>query len=44
MLYYDRIEISDGIDPTNTNRTNHEFKFPDSVCNSCHDLKILISC
>ena len=52
MLYYDRIDISKGIDPTKSNRSkecmicyywffNHEFKFQDSVCNGCHDLTIL---
>ena len=52
MLYYDRIDISEGIHPTKSNRIkeymiccywffNHRFKFQDSVCNSCHDLTIL---
>ena len=52
MLYYDRIEIGEGIDPTEINKSkecmiwhywlfNHEFKFQDSACNGCHDLTIL---
>ena len=52
MLYYDRIDISEGIDFTKSNRSkefmicqycffNHGFKFEDSVCNACHDLTIL---
>ena len=49
---YDRIDISEGIDPTNGNRSkecmichywffNHGFKFQDFVYNGCQDLKIL---
>ena len=49
MLYHDRIEISEGIDSTKSNRVkecmiyhywffNHELKFQDSVSNICHDL------
>ena len=52
MLYYDRIDISKGNDPTKSNRSkecmichycflNHGFRFQDSVCNSCHDLTML---
>ena len=52
MLYYDRIDISKGIDPTKSNRSkecmichyclfNNGFKFQDSICNGCHDLTIL---
>ena len=52
MLYYDRIDISEGIDLTKSNRSkkcmichywflNHGFKFQDSVCNACHDLAML---
>ena len=52
MLYYDRIDISEGIDPTKSNKSkecmichycffNHGFKFQDSVYNGCHDLTIL---
>ena len=51
MLYYDKIDISEGTDPTKSNRSkeqmiwhywyfNHGFKFQDSVCNGCHDLTI----
>ena len=49
MLYYDRTDINEGIDPTKSNKSkgcmichywffNHRFKFQDSVCNACHDL------
>ena len=52
MLYYDRIDISDGIDPTKSNKCkdcmifhywifNHGFKFQNSVCNVCHNLTVL---
>ena len=52
MLYYDRIDISEGIDLTKSNSRkecmichygffNHEFEFQGSVCNGCHDLTIL---
>ena len=52
MLYYDRIDLSEGTDPAKSNRSkqcmichyshfNHGFKFQDSVCNGCHDLTIL---
>ena len=52
MLYYDRIDISEGIDPTKCNNSkecmichycffNHGFKFEDAVCNGCHDLTTL---
>ena len=52
MLYYDRTDISKGIDPTKSNRSkecmichywffNHGFKFQDSVYNGCHDLTML---
>ena len=52
MLYYDRIDISEGIDLTKSKKTkecmisyywlyNHGFKFQDSVWNGCHDLTIL---
>ena len=52
MLYYDRIDISEGIDLTKSKRNkecmisyywlyNHGFKFQDSVWNGCHDLTIL---
>ena len=49
MLYYDRTDISEGIDFTISNRSkeymishywffNHGLKFQDSLCNGCHDL------
>ena len=49
---YDRIGISEGIDPIKGNKSkecmighywlfNRGFKFQDSVCNSCHDLTSL---
>ena len=52
MLCYDRIDISDGIDPTKSNKCkdcmifhywifNHGFKFQDSICNVCHNLTVL---
>ena len=53
MVYYDRIDISKGIDPTKSNRNeeclifhysffNHGLKFQDSVYNGCHDLTICV--
>ena len=52
MLHYDRIDISEGIDPTKSNRSkecmifhywffNHGFKFQYSVCKDCRDLTML---
>ena len=52
MLYYNRIYISKGIDPTKSNRSkrcmnchyrffNHGCKLQDSVCNGCHVLAML---
>ena len=52
MLYYDKIYISEGVDPTKSNKSkecmicyywffNHGFKFQDSVCNDCHNLTML---
>ena len=52
MLYYERIDISKGIDIGKSNRSkectiyhywffNHRFKFQDYVCNACHDLTML---
>ena len=52
MLYYDRIDISEGIDLVKSGNSkecivchywffNHGFKFQDSVCNGCHDLTML---
>ena len=43
MLYYDGINISEGLYPTKSNCFfNHGFKFQDSVGNGCHNL--MISC
>ena len=53
MVYYDRIDISEGTDAIKSNRSKecmschfwffiHGFKFQDSVCNGCHDLTMLI--
>ena len=52
MLYYDRIDISEGIDLAKSNNSkecmichywlfNQGFGFRDSVCNGCHDLTML---
>ena len=52
MLYYDRIDISEGMGPTKSNKSrecmirhyfffNHGFKFQDYICNGCHDLTML---
>ena len=52
MLYDDRIDISEGIDLTKSNKSkeciichywffNHGFKFQDYITNGCHDLTIL---
>ena len=52
MLYYDRIDISERMDPTKSNKSrecmirhylsfNHGFKFQDYICNGCHDLTML---
>ena len=52
MLYYDRIDISKGIDLLKSNKSkecmichnwffNHGFKFQYYVWNGCHDLKML---
>ena len=52
MLYYDRIDISEGTDPTESDRSKkcmichywfliQGFKFQDSVSNGCQDLTIL---
>ena len=49
MLYYDRTDISEGIDLAKSNSSNermiyhywlfnHGLKFQDLVCNGCHDL------
>ena len=52
MLYYDKIDMSEGIDPTKSNKSrdcvichnwlfNYGFKFQDYVCNGCDDLSML---
>ena len=52
MLYYDKLDLSEGIDLTKNDNSrkcmachyccfNHVFKFQDCVCNSFHDLLIL---
>ena len=52
MLYYDRIAISEGIDPAKCKNGkecivchyyffNHGFDFQDSFCNGCYDLTML---
>ena len=52
MLYYDRIDSREGIDPIKSNRSkkcmichywffNHGCKFQNSLCNGCHDLTML---
>ena len=52
MLYYDRIDISEGTHPIKINRSKeymishywcfiHGFKFQDSVCNGCYDLTMV---
>ena len=52
MLYYDRIDIREGIDLDKSNNSkefmichyfffNHGFDFQDSVWNGCHDLTTL---
>ena len=49
MLYYDRTDKSEGINPKKSNSSkeckvcdywlfNHGFKFKDSGCNGCHSL------
>ena len=49
MLIYDRLDISERIDLTKSNKSrecmichylffNHAFKFQDYACNGCHDL------
>ena len=51
MLYYDSIDISEGFDPTKSNKSrecmichywffNYGFKFQEHVCNGCHNLTI----
>ena len=50
MLYYDRIDVSEGIDVNKTSASkecdichywyflNYSFKFQPNACNRCHDL------
>ena len=53
MLYYGRIDIIKGSDPTASNKSkefmicqnlffNHGFKFQNYVCNGCHDLTMFV--
>ena len=53
MLYYDRLDVSEGIDLAKSNNSkecmtyhywfsNHGFELQDVVCNGCHDLTMLI--
>ena len=53
MLYYDRIEVFEGIDVNKTSASkkcgichywyylNHSFQFQPNVCNWCHDLLMM---
>ena len=52
MLYYNKIDLSKGINVAKSNNSkesivwhywyfNHRFKFPNSICNGCHDLFML---
>ena len=52
MLYSERIDLSERIDPAKSNNSkkcivsqcwyfNHGLKFQTSVCNGCHDLTML---
>ena len=52
MLYYNGIDLSEGIDVAKSNNSkgyivchywyfHHGFKFQNSVCNGCHDLAML---
>ena len=53
MLYFDTIDIFDGIDVNETNKPkdcnichywlflNNRFKFQPNVCNGCHDLLMM---
>ena len=53
MLYYDRIDVSEGIDVCDTSASkkcgvchcwcflNYSFKFQPNVCNRCHDLLMM---
>ena len=53
MLYYDRTDVSEGIDVNKTSASkecdichywyflNYSFKFQPNVCNRCHDLLMM---
>ena len=52
MLYYNRVDISEGIDINKTNASkdalchywhflNYSFKLQPNVCNKCHDLLMM---
>ena len=53
MLYYDRTDVSEGIDVNKTSASkecdichywyflNYNFKFQTNVCNRCHDLSMM---
>ena len=53
MLYYDRIDVSEGIDVNKTSASeesdifhywylvNYSFEFQPNVCNRCHDLLMM---
>ena len=53
MIYYDRIDVSEGIDVNKTSASkecdvchywyflNFSFKFQPNVCNRCHDLLMM---
>ena len=53
MVYFDRIDVSEGIDVNKTSASkgcdichcwyffNYSFKFQPSVCNRCHDLLLM---
>ena len=53
MLYFNRIDVSEGIDLNKTSASkeyichywhflNYSFKFQPNVCNRCHDLLMLL--
>ena len=53
MIYYDRIDVSEGIDVNKTSASKeydvssywyfltYSFKFEPNVCNRCHDLLMM---
>ena len=53
MLYFDKIDVSEGIDVNKTSASkecdichywyflNYSFKFQPNVCNGCHDLLMM---